>query len=89
MVVSPKDDRSAAMLKEIYSRFIPNKVILRRPVSGTEAEDIVKISPFVENQLMVKGQTTVYVCENRICQLPVTNLLKLKELFNDLSGGSK
>jgi len=72
------------MVKEIYGRFIPNKVILLRPVTGQEADSIVQISPFVENQLPIENQTTAYVCENHVCKLPVRELTRFQKLLDGL-----
>ncbi|MFQ6010808.1 MAG: thioredoxin domain-containing protein, partial [Nitrososphaerales archaeon] len=57
------------MLKEIWSRYIPNKVLA---LAGKEAEKIIP---------MVKGKTgspvSVYVCENFVCKKPVAKLNEL------------
>ena len=73
----------------IYRRFIPNKVVLLRPVDGPEADEIVKVSPFVENQLLIKDQTTVYLCENHVCKLPIREVDKFKALLDGLEKGAK
>ncbi|GAA4449480.1 thioredoxin domain-containing protein [Nibrella saemangeumensis] len=52
--------------RAIDARFYPNKVL-----SGTESESRL---PLLENRSMTKGQTTIYVCYNRACQLPVTDV---------------
>lgn len=73
-----------AVCDEIYARFLPNKVVLLRTVSGKEAGDIVTIAPFVENQRPVNGKLTVYVCENHVCRLPVSDAVKLREILDGL-----
>lgn len=72
------------MVKEIYGRFIPNKVIVLRPIDGQGAEAIIKISPFVRNQMPIEEQTTVYVCENHVCKLPIRELKKFQALLDSL-----
>jgi len=80
-------DRTSALTKEIYSRFMPDKVVLFYLES--EAAVMEKISPYTADQRMVNGRATVYVCENHVCKLPVTDASKLKELLDVPSGGIK
>ena len=44
---------------------------------------IEKLSPFVKNQNVINGKPTAYVCKNYICNLPTTDLAKLKGLLGD------
>jgi len=82
IAVPAPDTNIDEMIKAIYDRFIPNKVVLLRPATGAEADDIVSISPFVEHQLPMSDQTTIYLCENHICKLPVRNLEKFLSLLD-------
>jgi uncharacterized protein YyaL (SSP411 family) len=50
---------------ELEKYYIPNKIVL-----GTEKESNV---PLLEGKY-VKGQTLFYVCVNKACQLPTTDL---------------
>ncbi|GAB3901490.1 thioredoxin domain-containing protein [Larkinella knui] len=52
--------------REIDQRFYPNKVL-----AGTET---VSDLPLLENRTPLNGQTAIYVCYNRACQLPVTTV---------------
>jgi len=61
------------MKEEIYQRFLPRKVIIFRPVSENEYRHIVALSPFVKEQEPLNGGTTAYICENHLCQLPVSD----------------
>ena len=81
IAASGKEDSLPEMIKEIYGRFMPNKVVLMRPASGSDADELNAISPFTKNQLAVQAQTTVYVCEDRVCKLPVAHPRKLAELL--------
>ncbi|GAA4414531.1 thioredoxin domain-containing protein [Nibrella viscosa] len=53
----------------IDTRFYPNKVLC-----GTESESRL---PLLENRGMIRGETTIYVCYNRACQLPVTDVAEV------------
>ncbi|MGV3559602.1 thioredoxin domain-containing protein [Larkinella arboricola] len=59
--------------QEIDQRFYPNKVL-----AGTETESLL---PLLENRTAINGQTAIYVCYNRACQLPVTSV---EAAFNNL-----
>ncbi|RAK00242.1 hypothetical protein LX87_01941 [Larkinella arboricola] len=59
--------------REIDQRFYPNKVL-----AGTETESLL---PLLENRTAINGQTAIYVCYNRACQLPVTSV---EAAFNNL-----
>ena len=61
------------ILKEINSRFIPNKVILFRP-EGEENPEIVRIAEYVKMQYQIGEKATVYVCENFACQTPTNDI---------------
>ncbi len=76
------DDHVDDMVRAVYARFIPNKVMLLR--STANADEIIKISPFVENQLPMEDQTTAYVCENHVCKLPTQDLEKFQSLLDGL-----
>ena len=68
-------DAPGDMRREVFSRFVPNKVVLHRP-SG-EAPPITAIAPFTKEQRPIGRKTTAYVCTNYMCRLPVTDVRKL------------
>ena len=52
--------------RAIDARFFPNKVL-----AGTETQSTL---PLLEQRGPINGQTAIYVCYNRACQLPVTSV---------------
>lgn len=64
------------ILEFIYGSFIPNKVLILNDNKLSS-----KISDQFENYKKIKNKTTVYVCENYICNLPVTDIEKLKNML--------
>ena len=64
--------------KEIWRKFLPNKVL----VLAQKAEENVEFVPLLQEKKVVGGKPTVYVCENFICQKPVTTLEELKQQLN-------
>lgn len=74
-----KDPKALAMIKILYSRFLPNKVVAFRPGSEPEAQDIIALVPFIKEQKPLSGQTTAYVCENFICKRPTNDIEEFKK----------
>jgi uncharacterized protein YyaL (SSP411 family) len=74
VIAGKKDDLTTKqMVREVHSRYIPNKVLLL--ADGSRSQDEV----FGENSslkmlTMVNGNATAYVCENFVCQLPTTDV---------------
>lgn len=68
----PDDPALQALLRTIYQRYLPRKVLmLRRP--GKAGERLVRLAPFVAAQEPVKGRPTVYVCHDYRCEHPLTD----------------
>ncbi len=68
-------DEPNAMRREVFTRFVPNKVVLHRPRG--EAPPITTIAPFTKEQRAIGRKTTAYVCTNYMCRLPTTDAKKL------------
>ena len=78
-VVGPwSDPATQALLETVYGRYLPNKV-----VAGLESEGSGDTIPLLEGKGMVDGQPTAYVCEQYLCQAPVT---KAEALAEQLAG---
>ncbi|MCL4113970.1 UNVERIFIED_CONTAM: hypothetical protein GTU68_004973 [Idotea baltica] len=60
--------------KEFDGTYQPNAVLM----GGINEGD--GIIPLLENKL-IDGQTTIYVCKNKVCKLPVTTVEKAKNLM--------
>ena len=84
VLAGQKDDpQTQEMLKSLYSRFIPNKVVIFRPASEEEAMAIFDIIPFVKGQPALSSKTTAYVCTNYNCKFPTDDIDKFNELLED------
>ncbi len=58
------------LLEVVHSRYLPNKVL-----AGSEPDSLARGSgatPLLESRQQVGGSPTAYVCQNYVCQLPVT-----------------
>jgi uncharacterized protein YyaL (SSP411 family) len=84
-VVIAGDSRSddvKAMLQALKSRFIPNKVIILRPLDQV-SPGIDRISDFVKSYGSPDGKATAYVCRDRNCQLPTSDIGKMLGMLDD------
>ncbi len=62
----------ASIAAEFYNEYHPNTIIM----ASADGSDI----PFLKNKL-VEGQTTIYICQEGICQLPTTDVEVAKGLM--------
>ena len=70
------------LLKEVHSRFIPNKIILL--ADGKSGQKILaSYIPFIESVKMIDGKSTAYICENYACKLPTSDVKVVAELLNN------
>jgi uncharacterized protein YyaL (SSP411 family) len=69
------------MLKALRENFIPNKVVLFRPIAE-ESSDITGISEFTKDLSCSEGKTTAYVCRGYRCDLPTTDAVKMLEMLD-------
>ena len=76
-IIGPRDDPSTGeLLNAVFGRFLPNKVVV-----GAESPQPAAVAgnPLLESREMTGGKPTAYVCQNYVCQLPVTDAQALKE----------
>ncbi len=70
MIVGERGDSDTdALLAEAYRHYIPNRVLLGARGVETEADGM----PLLADRRKVDGLPTAYLCENYVCQLPVTD----------------
>ena len=69
VIVGPRaDPATQALLDTVFSRYLPNKVVV-----GAPAGDSNNNLPLLQHRGMIDGKPTAYVCQNYACQLPVTD----------------
>jgi len=74
-----KDQSAQEILNIIYKNFLPNKVVAFHP---NQVQAIEALMPFLKQQVPIQGKPTVYICENYVCKLPVTDLSQLDSVLN-------
>ncbi len=80
-IVGPRDDDATqALLDEVYSRYLPNKVLTGfDPAQPDGAYEL----PLLEDKYMVNDMPTAFVCQNYACQLPATEPQALAEQLTE------
>ena len=71
IVVVGREDKRRAILREVYSHYLPNKIVA---VSHNGSEEL----PLFEGRLGTDGEARAFVCRNSVCNLPVTSPEELK-----------
>ncbi|MEK6300358.1 MAG: thioredoxin domain-containing protein [Acidobacteriota bacterium] len=63
-----------AFIEQVYSGYLPNKVIAARASDDEESADAIKL---LAARPMVEGKATAYVCRNYVCLAPATTVEEL------------
>ena len=68
------DTNTVALLDVVHRRYLPNKVVVGAAGDGEDADNGRAYEmPLLAERGMVDGKATAYVCQNYVCQLPVTD----------------
>ncbi len=69
------DAKTDAMLAALHGMYLPNKIVaLNEPSEDTSL-------PLLANKPQLDNSTTVYVCENYVCQAPTTDIEAFVEML--------
>ena len=82
IVIAGKPDASdtQALLREVHSHFIPNKVLQLADGDNGQSWLGEKLE-FIKTAVPLNGKAAAYVCENFTCRLPVSDPSGLGELL--------
>ncbi len=76
---SQKDTRE--MLRLVWSRFIPNRILIL--ADGSQAQkELASLQPIVATMSRKDGKATAYICENFVCKLPTNDLVTVARLLD-------
>lgn len=75
----PGSDDLRLMRNVLDGLFLPKVVFLFRPETE-DAPPINKLAPDTRSQRAIGGKTTAYVCQNYVCNRPVTDPAEMLEL---------
>ncbi len=74
---TPGDSSFEEMLAVAKESYAPKSVFIIHPTDNSA--EVVKLAPYVEWMLPVKGQAAAYICQDFTCQKPLTDSQKLKK----------
>jgi uncharacterized protein YyaL (SSP411 family) len=80
LVGEPSGADTQALLRTLYSRFVPNRIVLLVDSEPTRRGLAAGI-PSVASMEKLDGRASAYVCRNYTCQLPVSEPERLAELI--------
>ncbi len=61
-------DKRDELAREVWRKFLPNKVL----VLANDSEANAELIPLIRDRKKIRDEATAYVCENFTCQKPVT-----------------
>ncbi|HEX8493223.1 MAG TPA: thioredoxin domain-containing protein [Pyrinomonadaceae bacterium] len=91
VIIGPRSDaRTQALVREVWKRYLPNKVVVQAEEDASAAAEIV---PLLRDRSLIGGVPTAYVCEHYTCQRPVATPAELAtqltaQHVNDAAGAS-
>jgi len=81
VIAGPRDSAATrALLREVQARFIPDKLLLLAD-GGAGQKWLGERLEFLRTVGPIDGQPAAYVCEDFVCQLPTSDVEKLRELL--------
>jgi uncharacterized protein YyaL (SSP411 family) len=69
IVTGPEETGARELLREVWQRYMPNKVVAQM-IEGDEKA--ARLVPLLSGRSTINGQATAYVCEHYTCKQPVT-----------------
>ena len=79
IVGNPQSKDTISMLAALGKPFLPEKIVLFRPMDTQAANDITAVAPFTQSMTAKNGQATAYVCQEFACKLPTTSIHQMLE----------
>jgi len=80
----PQAKDTKEMLRALNAHFIPNKVVIFRPIDE-EPPEIAGIAEFTKDLTAIGGKATAYVCVHNTCELPTTDVNTMLHFLNVIS----
>lgn len=73
-----REEETAEVLRALYRRFVPNKVVARKKAATAEGSLPTALAPLLKGKTARGGAATIYICEHCACGLPVTGVAGLE-----------
>jgi len=81
-----REEDTQAMLQEVRSMYLPNKVLVVRPTNEVSPA-IDQFAVFYQYQKSISGHATAYVCQNHACKQPTSSIEQLCEQLENVKKG--
>ncbi len=78
IVGDPDMQDTQDMINTVSGLYIPNKVILFKPINGSKLSEL---APFTQYYKAIDNSATAYVCRNFSCKLPTTDIDTMIDLI--------
>jgi uncharacterized protein YyaL (SSP411 family) len=78
----PANHDVQAMIQAVQARYLPRKILLLR--SDDAAANLARLAPHTQDQVSRNHKATAYVCRGYSCRLPVTDLIELNKILDEL-----
>ena len=84
VIVLPDDAhlKSDSFFNELKNWYLPNKALT--VVHHSQTEKLKKLLLPIERKKAINGQTTAYICEERVCQFPATDLKEFRRQLKEI-----
>ncbi len=71
--------------KEIYEKIFSSSVLHRTVIWRKEDdEELFRLLPFVKGQSPLNGKTTLYICHDRVCEKPLSDIDEIRAAIDKL-----
>jgi len=81
---SATDNEAPRLIQRLRQRYLPNMTVILRPGTINEARPILDLIPSLAKRSLVDGRTTVYICEDYQCRLPINNIAEFYQYLDTL-----
>jgi hypothetical protein len=82
IVDGARADETADVLRALHRKFLPNKVVARKPATMSDSSIAAPLVPLLKGKVARGGAATIYICEHGTCGLPVTGAAGLESALN-------
>lgn len=80
----PQAPDTRALLREIHSRFIPNRILLLADGQAGQKQPAGPMA-WIDQYGQIAGKATAYLCEDYVCRLPITDPVELAAILDQPS----
>ena len=81
VIVGDKNaDDTRTMIEALNNNFVPNKVVIFKPV-GEYSQEVRKLAEYTSELTIKDGKATAYVCRGNRCSLPTTDIDQMLKML--------